>query len=299
MKSLLKEPLLHFLLIGAGLFFLHGLKGNPAPPTAGQMYQEPKVVSVSLGDIDLLEQTFKKTWWRQPNPEERDSLIDNFIRDEIYYREARALGLDRQDSVVRLRMRRHMEFFFEDISSQAEPTDNELITFMKENSERYQIDPQIAFRHIYLGEYQTAAENEKKAQQIRDRLAAGAEPATLGKPFLYDLEIALSPLWEIKRGFGEQFTNHLFELAPEKWEGPLRSPFGLHLVYVKEYRESRLPDLNEVQDEVKRDLMTMRQEKLKDKAYTKLKQKYTIVIEKPQDVTSSTTTKTDAEMVNR
>ncbi|HSO18667.1 MAG TPA: peptidylprolyl isomerase [Desulfosarcina sp.] len=284
LKPFLKEPLLHFLLIGAGLFFLHAWGAGPAPMPIAQAVQPSAEIVVTRADIDRLEETFTRTWGRTPSPREREDLIDSFVRDEIYYREARAMGLDREDTVIRRRMRQQMEFIFEDVAVQVEPEENELIAFMQENPERYRVDAQIAFRHVYLGDTETAAEAEEAARRIRSRLAAGVDPAAVSVPFLMGQEVPLLPLWDIESRFGDDFVNQLIALAAGRWEGPLRSPYGLHLVFIQERKESRLPALAEVRDAVERDLMAERQKKLKDEAYANLKRKYTIVIEASPNV---------------
>ncbi|MCB2173705.1 peptidyl-prolyl cis-trans isomerase [bacterium] len=296
--KILKEPLLHFLLIGAGLFFLSGYGNGPAPLPTGQIGESSTEIVVTGSDIDQLVETFSKTWQREPTQKEKAGLIETFIRDEIYYRQARAMGLDRQDPVIRRRMRQQMEFIFEDISSQDEPTDAELSAFMLENPERYLIDPQVSFLHVYIRTDGATPQAENEAMRLLSLLQEGAEPSTLGAPFLLGNDFHLSPLWEIKSRFGDSFGNKLMEVQSGRWEGPLPSAFGLHLVFITDVKESRLPPLAEVREVVARDLMRVRQQMLKDDAYARLREKYTVVIEQPQKVVATTAAEAVMESPN-
>ena len=207
-------------------------------------------------------------------------LIESFIRDEIYYREAVAAGLDRDDGVIRRRMRQKMEFIFEDITAQTEPTDEELLAYMKKHPDSYLVDPQIAFRHVYVNVDKRGKNGEADARQILAQLNEGIDPDTVGDPIMLDAEIRLSPLWDIKKQFGEEFSRNLSGLKIEKWEGPVRSGFGLHLVLVTKRVGGRMPELKEVREIVKRDVMAERQKELKDAAYAKLRERYDVVFEK-------------------
>ena len=232
MKKLISEPLFHFLLIGAGLFLLFGGKGGPAALSGGPSGpQSPKIV-VTQGDIDQLVETFQRTWQRAPTQGEISGMVDSFIRDEIYYREAVTAGLDRDDSVIRRRMRLKMEFIFEDIAAQREPTDEELLAYMKKDPDSYLADPMMAFRHVFVNTDKRGQSAKTHAQQVLVRLNEGADPGSVGDPFLLNSEMELLPLREIGKQFGEAFSTKLLALEQGKWQGPVRSGFGLHLVFV-------------------------------------------------------------------
>ena len=280
MGKFFREPLFHFLLIGAGLFLLFGWRGGPASLPAGQTGPPSAKIIVTQDDMDQTIVTFAKTWQRPPTEEETKGLVEDLVRNEIYYREAMAIGLDRDDGVIRRRMRQKMEFILEDISAQTEPTDEDLVAYMKKHPDSYLLDPQIAFRHVYVNVDKRGKNAEADARQILAQLNQGTDPDSVGDPLLLDAEIRLSPLWDIRKQFGEEFGRNLLELKSGKWEGPVRSGYGLHLVLVEKRVGGRLPELKEVRDMVRRDLMAARQKELKDAAYAKLRERYLVTVEK-------------------
>lgn len=290
---LLREPLVHFLIIGAGLFLLFGWKGNPASLQAGP---QSTTIIVARDTINQLVAAFNRTWMRPPTEGEIESLVENYIRDEVYYREAIAIGLDRGDAMIRRKLRQKMEFILEDIAAQTEPTDEELVRFMSEHPERYLIDPQIAFRQVYVNRDKRGDSAEEHARLVLERLNGGADPDSLGDQSMIDHTTDLSSLWEIRRQYGDSFGKQLLELEPGRWKGPLRSGFGLHLVFIEERVVGRMPELKEVRDAVKRDWAVALQKKLKDDVYAKIRERYTVKIENPTNGIASAEA---GEMENR
>ena len=290
MGKIFREPLIHFLVIGAGLFLLFGWRGGPSSLPAGQTGPPSAKIIVTQDDIDQTIATFTKTWQRPPTEEEANGLVEDLVRNEIYYREAMAIGLDRDDSVIRRRMRQKMEFILEDITAQTEPTEEELLTYMKKHPDSYLVDPQIAFRHVYVNVDKRGKNAGTDALEILAQLNAGADPDAVGDPILLDAEIKLSPLWDIKKQFGEEFSRNLLELKSGKWEGPVRSGYGLHLVLVTKRVGGRLPELKEVREMVKRDWTFARQKELKDAAYAKLRKRYVVIVEKTKADNKTTST---------
>lgn len=282
MEQLLKEPLLHFLLIGAALFVLHDLqdqKGNPASSPGGQPGTAASRIVLTQADVDLMNSQFRKTWQRPPTEEEKKALVEDLARNEIYYREAVAIGLDRGDEVLKRRLRQKMEFILEDISSWTEPTDEELTLFMKTHRDNYLVDPLLAFRQVYVSAYKRGESADADARRILAQLVEGGDPETLGDATMLEPEVPLAPLWDIGRQFGADFGKSLLGLKPGVWGGPVRSGFGLHLVLVKERRGGRLPELKEVRQAVKRDWAVERQKELRDAAYAKIRARYTVTVE--------------------
>jgi hypothetical protein len=276
----LREPLVHFLFIGVGLFLLFSWRGGSVPLQPGQPGPQSGKIIIAPGDIDQMVATFTRTWQRPPTEEETKGLLEGFIRDEIYYREALAIGLDRDDAVLRRRLRQKMEFVFEDITAQVEPTDEDLRAFMKKRPDRYLVDPQVSFQQVYVNGDKRGKNASNDAAEILGKLNSGADPDTVGDPSLLESDIKLSPMWDISKQFGEQFSRKLLELKPDTWTGPVQSGFGLHLVFVRKRVGGRPPELKEVREMVKRDWAFERQKELKDAAYAKLRERYVVIVEK-------------------
>lgn len=278
-KQILSEPLLHFLLIGAALFVLFDWRGSPGlQPGGGSVATSGRIV-VSRDEIDQLVQSFARTWQRSPTEKEKVGLLESFVRDEIYYREAVAMGLERNDSVIRRRLRLKMEYIFEDIAAQGEPTAAELESYYRKNGDRYRLEPRMAFRQVYISAGTPEETAEARALRLLAELNNGSDPAGTGDPFLLGPAIDLTSLREIGQQFGARFTEGLKDLEPGSWQGPLRSGFGLHLVYVTEVVPERLPELREVRERVMPDWAADRQRELKDEAYARLRQRYTVEFE--------------------
>lgn len=281
MRRLLREPLVHFLLIGGVLFLVFGWRGGSAPSPGGASGSPAAQIVVTHADIAQMVEQYEKTWQRPPTEEERKGLIEDFVRSEIYYREAVAIGLDRDDPVLRRRLRQKMEFIFEDISSLQEPTDAELRAFAARHREKYLSERQLAFRQVYVDTTARGGRAEADARQMLARLAAGADPDSVGDPTMLAPEVPLTPLWEIARQFGDEFAGHLRELPPGRWAGPIRSGFGLHLVRMTRTAGGEERELREIREAVKQDWIVERQREVKDAAYAKLRERYSVIVESP------------------
>jgi len=280
--KLFREPLLHFLLIGAALFLLYDWKGKPASMPGGQAGTPTAQIVVSRDALEQMSNQFAKTWQRPPTEEEQKGFVEDLVRNEIFYREAISIGLDRDDEVLKRRLRQRMEFIYEDIASVTEPKDEDLKAFMNKHRELYLADPQLSFRQVYISTDKRGRNAEFDARQILAQITEGADPGSAGDPTLLEPEVPLSPLWDIEKQFGNEFSRSLLEIKPGKWAGPIRSGYGLHLVFVKERRDRRMPDLNEVREAVKRDWMAERQKELKDAAYAKIRERYSVTVEMPK-----------------
>lgn len=297
--KLFREPLLHFLLIGAALFLLYDWKGKPASMPGGQAGTPAAQIFVSRDALEQMSSQFAKTWQRPPTEEEQKGLVEDLVRNEIFYREAIAIGLDRDDEVLKRRLRQKMEFIFEDIASVPEPTDEDLKAFMNKHREKYITDPEMSFRQVYISTDKRGKSAESDARQILAQLTEGADPGSAGDPTLLEPEVPLSPLWDIRKQFGDDFSRSLLDVNPGRWSGPIRSGFGLHLVFVRERVSVRLPDLKEARDMVKRDWTAERQKELKDAAYAKIRGRYAVMVERPNANVAPLSTAAKAKVMVR
>jgi hypothetical protein len=281
MKKLLKDPLLHFLLIGALLFLVFELIKSPAG------IQENNIV-ITSGDIEALQANFARTWQRPPTEKEISGLIEERVRDEIAYREAVAMGLDQGDSVIRRRLRMKMELIVEDVAGLSPPTDDDLETYLAENRESFRQQPQVSFMHVYLNSDKRGVGVQDDAREILTKLSAAgldADPESFSDPNMLPKELPLYYINDIGRLFGVDFSRQLLEVKPGAWTGPVWSSYGLHLVYVRERIEGRDPGLDEVRKEVEREWSAKRRREFKEETYNKLRERYTVTIEEtPADV---------------
>jgi hypothetical protein len=285
--NLLKEPLLHFLLIGAGLFLLYGWENGPAAVPGGPAATPSTQVNISWDTVERMSRQFELTWQRPPTEADRQSLIEEIVRNEIFYREAIAIGLDRDDEILKRRLRQKMEFIYEDIATIAEPTDEELHIFLSRYRQKYLADPRLAFQQLYFHADKRGMNAEADAIKGLAQLREGASPDSVGDPTQLAAEVPLTPSWEIERQFGEAFSTRLLEFETGVWAGPLQSAYGWHLVLIHERIGGHLPDLNEIRETVKQDWLVERQQELKDAAYAKVREKYAVTIEKPRTVTAA------------
>ena len=178
-SRLLREPLLQFLVLGAILFVLYGLVGKRGT-------EAPEKIVVSASRIANLADGFARTWRRPPSKQELQNLIEDYIRDEVFYREGRAAGLDRDDVVIRRRVRQKMEFLAEEISV-PEPSESELAAFLASNPDRFRTEDRLTFHHVFLSPARRADTIDQDLKQVETAIsstAAPADAADLGDPFL-------------------------------------------------------------------------------------------------------------------
>jgi len=273
LKKALREPLLHFLVIGVGLFFLFSFVNGPA-------VDKRNTIVISQGQMELLAENFSRTWMRSPSDKEMEGLVQGYLRDEVFYREAIALGLDQGDNLIKRRLRQKLEFVLEDVSVLVEATDEELMRFMQQHKERFLIKPQASFQQVYLN-YDKHDDVGSQADKILARLRTGENPEQLGDPTMLAMDFVQISQTGIERRFGEAFAQQVVTLPQGVWSGPVISGFGLHLVLVSEKVEGRLPELAEIKETVKRDWLVERRKELKEATFSELLKGYEVVIERP------------------
>ena len=213
--------------------------------------------------------------------------MENRIREEVLYREALAMGLDQEDTVIRRRLAQKIEFLTEDLAQAVEPTDQELATYFAENAERYRMAPRLTFSHVYFSVDSRGAEAGKAAEALMARLVDGTENRSLdelGDRFMLRSRYVDDTPEEIGRLFGGGFAAEVAELPVGSWQGPVESGYGLHLVLVEERTDSRLPELAEVRGRVRDDLVSARRKEADEALYKGLRKGYEIVVEMPGEV---------------
>jgi hypothetical protein len=269
-KRLWREPLVHFLLIGIALFVFYNL-------TREQGSEAPNRIVVNSGQVEQLAANFKRTWMRSPTENELSALVENYVREEVFYREALAMGLDQNDPQVRRRMRMKLEFILEDLSSQ-DVTDEVLTTFLQQHPDKFRSEAQVSFQQVYLNS-DKREDLATDAKKLLAKLNGGAAPESVGDPTLVPYEYSLATQSEIARSFGGRFAEDMVKLTPGDWTGPVYSPYGGHLLKITERVDARLPELADIRSLVEREYLVQRRKEQKNLAYQQLRKGYEVTIE--------------------
>jgi PPIC-type PPIASE domain len=266
MRRLLQEPLLHFLILGALLFGLFSRLQANAP-------KAPDEIVLSRGQVQSLQAQFQRTRQRPPTAEELQGLVESWVREEIFYREGLAMGLDRDDPIVRRRVAQKLEFIA-DGATPTPPTAAELQAWLETHADKYQIEARYTLTQVYFDVARHGEKLDADVAAVRRALDAGKTPAgdsTLLPPALDKAEAS-----EVKRVFGKEFAEALKGLPVGAWQGPLRSGFGVHLVKLSASEPGRRATLDEVRAEVERDLLHARTAQANTAHYEKLRARYTV-----------------------
>jgi len=287
-KQLWREPLVHFLLIGAALFVFYGLTSDVGS-------EAPNRIVVNSNQVQQLAANFKRTWMRPPTEDELTALAENHVREEVFYREALAMGLDQNDPLVRRRMRMKLEFILEDLSSQ-NVTDKVLATYLKQHPDKFRREAKLSFQQVFLNP-EKRKDLDSDAKKLLASLYAGATPQSLGDPILVPAEFSLATQSEIARSFGEGFAEDAIKLTPGGWTGTVHSAYGAHLLKVSERVDARMPALAEIRPLVEREYLVQKREKQKDLAYQTLREGYEVTIEpiKIESVKTAQATASEAQ----
>ena len=270
LQRLAREPLLHFLLIGAAIFVFYDLTRDVAS-------EAPNRIVVTQGQQEQLVANFNRTWLRAPSKDELAGMVDNYVREEVFYREAMAMGLDQDDPMVRRRMRMKLEFILEDLSSQT-VADADLAAFLQTHPEKFRAESQLSFQQVFL-DPRKRKDIEADARELLTRLNNGTPVNSVGDSTLTPFEYRLATQSEITRSLGEDFAIKVNQLSPGDWTGPVYSAYGAHLLKVTERIEARLPDLAEIRDLVKREYLVVLKQEQKDLIYKKLRDNYEVTLE--------------------
>jgi hypothetical protein len=267
-------------VLGAALFVAYGLM--PRARRGG----EAGAIVVTRGQIANLVDGFTRAWHRPPTTDELEGLVQDRVREEVYCREAVAMGLDKDDTIIRRRLRQKIEFISNDIATLAEPTDADLNAYLQAHAETFRVEQRLTFKHVYLDPGKRGDHLANDAARLLAQLSgAGAGDAggsEMGDSFLLELQFADAPAGDIAKQFGEQFASALGRLPPGQWIGPVASGYGVHLVRVSRRSEGRLPALAEVREAVRREWDNARRQEANEAFYQGLLKRHPVVIEPPE-----------------
>ena len=274
MKKVLREPLVHFLALALAIFIIHGALNR----SDGVAHDR---ILVTQARIEQMATLFARTWQRPPSPSELKGLIDDYIKDEVYYREALKFGLEADDTVIRRRLRQKMEFLTDAASETLNPTEAELAEYLNAHADKFAIEPAVAFRQIY---FNPERRGDKASDDATNALAvlrsdASFDPASVGDATLLLSELPLTSKASISQTFGANFADEIIKAIPGTWAGPFNSSFGLHIVRVSETRPSRMPALDEIRAAVERDWASDKRRALADRRFSELVKQYDVAIE--------------------
>ena len=270
MRALLREPLLHFAVLGAVLFGAYGLL-RPAST-------DPTEIVVSAGQLQAIEAQFRATRLRPPSEAEMQTLVENYVREEVMFREGVALGLDRDDPVIRNRVKQKMEFVGEDTLA-LEPTDADLAAYLESNRELFEIPAAITFEQIFFDLARRGPQLERDLASALESLRRGTPADRVGDRTLLTARMEKSLPRDVSAAFGAEFAAALAALPAGTWEGPVRSSFGMHLVRVTWRGTATMPTLAEARDVVAREWTRARTVEMREKFYTSLRERYTVRVE--------------------
>lgn len=276
MSRALREPLLHFLVLGALLF------GAYAWLRPGESAQEE--IRVSAAQIEHLVEQFRRTWQRSPDASELESLIDSYVREEVMYREGVALGLDRDDPVIRRRVHQKVGFLVENTASQ-EPGEAQLQEYYAAHRDRFVAESRVSFAQVYVNPER--ADADRYARQVLAQLDRNARALDdLGDPSLLPRELSDARETEVASALGETFMRDLRLLKIGAWQGPIRSAYGLHLVRLDARTEAQPLPFAQARDDVLREYQTEQRQKAMEQMYAQARARYAVTIEKPSEASA-------------
>jgi peptidyl-prolyl cis-trans isomerase C len=277
LRRWLREPLLHFLLIGLALFVVYRAL-NPAAVEQ----QNPSRIELTDDDLRQMELAWMAQWRRPPTPEEMRRLVESKVREEILYREALALGLEQDDTIVKRRMVQKMDFLAEDLSALREPNREELMAWFEKNPQRFTIAGRASFRHLYFAFDKRGEGAREAAAGVLATLAGqpADSPAvtTLADPFMFQDYYGDRSPEQVANVFGAKFARSLFQLQPGSWHGPIESGFGWHLVWVESMTPARVPAFEEVEPEVRSAWVVDQRTEIKRQAFEAMRTRYEVVL---------------------
>ena len=277
-KSLrfLREPLIHFFVLGLVVFGLHAVLDRK-PVT---IVDDPYLVEVSSADIEWMWTLLNKKMGREPTRQDLRDQVNQLIREQILSREAVAMGLDEGDIVVRRRLVQKVEFLFKDLSAVTEPTEDDLRNYYAKNRTKYEMPPQVTFSQVYFSIDSRGVDGAKQAAHaLTEEGHDPSKASTLGDASMLPPECAQCSTREIINRFGKDFAKAVKNLEPGSWYGPIRSTYGFHAVYIYARQEAILPKLDNIIDRVRNDWMFENQEENARRVYGEIRSRYRVLLE--------------------
>ena len=271
-----REPLLHFLLIGLVLFVVY----DRLHPGQENKSESNRIV-LTPDDFEQLGVTWLAQGRAPPTPEQMQSLIEIKVREEVLYREALALGLDKEDTIVKRRLAQKMEFLAEGASIDSNPSPDTLRAWFKENSQRFSLPPRVSFRHLYFspdrrGEHARGAAAHAM-EQLAGKLGNWQDAEALGDPFMDRDYYGDRSAEDMAKLFGSNFAREVVGLKTGQWQGPVESGYGWHLVFIDTSVAARMPAFEEIEPEIRAEWVEDQRAEAKRKIYEAMRARYQVV----------------------
>lgn len=277
MHRFFREPLVHFALI-AGVVLTGYQVLAPVPAAT------PERIAISRPKVDQLVANFQRAWQRTPSDTELAGLVDELALDEMFYREAVALGLDKEDDVIRRRLRTKLEILIQSEVDSRAASDTELEAFLKAHPEKFGIEPGIALQHVFFDPAQRGARTQPDAETALAELLKrpDANPDQFGDPMLLippDVPMSFGPA--LDQMFGGDLPAKALQYPVGIWAGPVASAFGIHLVRVISRESGRLPPLADVRQAVTREWRYAQRQTAEASVKERLRKRYSVAIDHP------------------
>jgi parvulin-like peptidyl-prolyl isomerase len=283
--KLLREPLIHFLILGAGLFVLYAA-------VSGSVSTQIDRIVVDETQVMRLAEQFQRTWMRPPTEQELQALAEDYVKEEILYREAQALGLDEDDLVIRRRLRQKMEFLNADLTEPRAPTEAQLLTYFDANQDRFRRPDRFSIQQIYLNPHKHKSNLNRTAAELLERLNTdptfAADYQAIGDVTLLPAKLDGVTRREVANTFGPGFAKDLENIPVGRWSGPYESSYGLHLICITEHKSGGLPAMQEIRPVLEREWRTERSKAANERFYQALRERYEVEIRLPADSASKT-----------
>ena len=273
MKRLIREPIVHFIVLAALIFAAHHWLTN------ARQDAETTIV-VSVAEQERLAALYATEAGALPSQQDLRAMISDYVEQKALVREARRLGLETGDTVIERRLAQKMTFMISDMEEVTTPEPGELETWFAENQQQFEEPKRISFRHIFFAE----PDSERIETALQSLSRAPDTWSTYGDPFMLQRTYSNLPVREITRLFGADFAASLATAPGDtgSWQGPFESALGLHLVQILEVRDGSLPALDTIRDRVTARWQQERSRELSRAAIDEIIAQYDIEIETPQ-----------------
>src|SRR5271165_91626 len=280
LKRWLREPLLHFLLLGLVLFAAY------ASTRRGRVgVESSRQIALTLVDLCTMDRSFESQWHRQPTPAEFQAMVEDKVREEVLYREALAMGLEKDDTIVKRRMAQKMQFLAEDVAAAHEPSTSELKAWFEKNSKKFALPSRYSFRHLYFSPDKRGKNTRDDAAKALTKIAGQPEDSqlavSLADPFMFQDYYGDRAPSAIAKELGPPFAVAVEKLKPGSWQGPIESGYGWHLVFVTTVISGRVPAFEEIEPDVKTAWLGEQKRQAWEKAYGEMRAKYTVLLPAP------------------